>query len=154
MSMRAIAVSLFALVLLAGCGGDDDDSNGGTTGAPPATEQTDEGATDASSDESSGDEESDANESDGSIEILAARGGKPNARADTTVRTSPNATCSISFITPDGDEAEDPGLVEKTASGNGRVSWSWRLAADLTPGTGTVSVTCNDVTVEEPIEIG
>lgn len=148
MSMRAIVLSLCTLVLLVGCGGDDGDSNGDATDAPTTAVQSNgestESTTDSSTDESS---------SDGSIEIIAVRGGKPNARADATVRAAPNAVCSISFITPDGSEGEDPGLVEKTATGNGRVSWSWRLAADLTPGTGTVTFTCDGESIEAPIEI-
>ena len=145
MSKRAFVLSLCALIILVGCGGDDGGSDGDNTDTPTATVQATGGSTEPSTGTSSG---------DGSLEILSIRGGKPNARADATNRTIPNATCSISFITPDGDEGEDPGLVEKTASGNGRVSWSWRLAADLTPGTGTVTITCDDVSVESPIEIG
>lgn len=148
MSIRAIVLSLCALVLIVGCGGDDGDSNGDTTGDPPATTQADSASTE-SSEPSSG-----SDSTDGSVEILAVRGGKPNARADTTVRTAPNAECSITYTTPDGDEGEDAGLTPKTASGNGRVSWSWKISPDTSPGTGTVTVTCDDVSVEAPIVIG
>lgn len=144
MSIRAIVLSLCALVLIVGCGGDDGD----TTGDPPASTQADSAATESSEPVTG------ADSSDSSVEILAVRGGKPNARADTTVRTTPNAECSLSYTTPDGDESDEPGLGPKTASGNGRVSWSWRISPDTTPGTGTVTVTCGDESVEEPIIIG
>lgn len=147
MSIRAIILSLCALIFVVGCGGNDGDSNGDTTGDPPATTQADSASTEPSEPATG------AESSDGSVEILAVRGGRPNARADTTVRTTPNADCSLSYTTPDGDESDEPGLGPKTASGNGRVSWSWRISPDTTPGTGTVTVMCNDVTVEEPIII-
>lgn len=149
MSMRAVVVSLFALVLLVGCGGDDADSNGDAPDAPTATVQTDNESTDSSSDSSS-----EENSSNDSVEILTVRGGVPNTRADVTVRTEPNASCNLVFTTPDGAESAAQGLGDKAATGNGRVSWSWQLAADLTPGTGTVIVTCDGVSVESPIEIG
>lgn len=148
MSIRAIVLSLCALVLFVGCGGDDGESNGDTTGDPPAATQADSASTE-SSEPSSG-----ADSSDGSVEILAVRGGKPNARADITVRTTPNAECSLVYTTPDGAESDAQGLGDKAASGNGRVSWSWQISADTTPGTGTVIVTCDDVSVESPIVIG
>ena len=148
MSIRAIVLSLCALVLIAGCGGDDGDSNGDTTEDPPAATQADSASTE-SSEPSTG-----SDSTDGSVEILAVRGGKPNARADVTVRTTPNASCSLVFTTPDGTESDAQGLGEKAASGNGRVSWSWQISPDTTPGTGTVIVTCDGVSVEEPIIIG
>lgn len=148
MSMRAIVLFLCALVFMVGCGGDDGDSNGDTSGDPPATTQAD-GTSTESSQPATGPGSSDAN-----IEILAVRGGKPGSRADVTVRTAPNAECSLSYTTPDGDESDEQGLGPKTASGNGRVSWSWRISPDTTPGTGAVTVTCNGVSVEEPIIIG
>lgn len=149
MSMRVIVLSLLCvLIFVAGCGGNDGASNGDSTGDPPAATQA-SGASTEPSEPATG-----ADSSDGSVEILAVRGGKPNARADATVRTIPNAECSITYTTPDGDEGQDAGLTPKTASGNGRVSWSWRISPDTTPGTGSVTITCNDVSVEEPIVIG
>lgn len=133
---------------MVGCGGDDGDSDGETTSDSPAATQADGASTEPSAPAGGTDAE------DGSIEILAVRGGKPNARADITVRTTPNASCSLVYTTPDGAESDAQGLGEKAASGNGRVSWSWQISPDTTPGTGTVIVTCDGVSVEEPITIG
>jgi hypothetical protein len=70
-----------------------------------------------------------------------------------TVQTAPSAICAILFVTPAGAPSVAQGLGPKTADAVGRVSWSWVIEANATPGTGTVTVTCNGMSASAGIQI-
>ncbi len=81
-------------------------------------------------------------------------GGPPNSNASATVQASPGASCSIRYTTPSGTVSGAAGLESKVADGNGIASWTWKIGGNTNPGTGSVSVTCNGVTVTSSIIIG
>lgn len=87
------------------------------------------------------------------VTFVSVQGGSPGAYASVTVQTSPYASCSIRYIVPSGRESTAQGLVPKTADGSGRVSWSWKIGTNTTPGNGQVIVTCNGVTASAPITL-
>src|SRR5690606_548614 len=103
--------------------------------------------------ESSDEEDSDATGGDGAVEFQVVRGARPNSTADVVVKAAPNASCEITYTSPDGEVGEMRGLEPKTATGVGRVSWGWKIDPDTTPGEGTVSVTCDGSTAETSITI-
>ena len=77
----------------------------------------------------------------------------PGGNASVTVQTTPNASCSIEYITPAGAASLDDGLVTKRADSTGAVSWSWRIGSRSSPGIGTVRVTCDGVQASTNISI-
>src|SRR5262249_43728400 len=60
------------------------------------------------------------------------------AAASASAITSPNAHCSITYITPGGNTSTAAGLTPKNADGAGSVSWSWNISVNTAPGTGSV----------------
>jgi hypothetical protein len=80
-------------------------------------------------------------------------GGSPGGVASVSVQTSPNASCSITYVTPHGTTSVAAGLVPESADANGNVGWSWKIGTNTIPGTGTVSVMCGTVTTSVPITI-
>ncbi len=65
------------------------------------------------------------------------------SNATLVAQTSPATNCTIRYTTPAGNPSKAAGLTPKTADANGSVSWTWKIDANTTPGTGTVTVTCN-----------
>ena len=65
----------------------------------------------------------------------------PFTDATLTVSTSPGANCSIVVHYKSGP-SRAKGLVPKVASGSGRVSWTWRVGSNTTPGRWPIVVTC------------
>lgn len=156
MVSRWIALSLCVLVLFAGCGDDSDNGNGNgpdTSDSPTATTATESAPADDTPAESSSDADSEGDSGSGSIEFVTVRDVRAGSTADVIVSTSPGAECTITYVTPDGAEEEVRGLEPKTASGNGRVSWGWKIDPDTTPGDGTVTVTCNGESAETTLTI-
>ncbi len=88
------------------------------------------------------------------VTFTSVVGGPPGGTASATVQTSPNASCSITYVTPHGTVSRARGLYAKTAGTTGLVSWSWVIGTSTQPGTGTVTVTCNGVSANAPITIG
>ena len=89
-----------------------------------------------------------------SVTFLSVNGAPPGGIASVNVRTSPNASCSIHYITPRGVVSPARELIPKTADANGLVSWSWRIGDNTPLGTGAVTVTCNGQSSTTYITIG
>lgn len=73
--------------------------------------------------------------------------------ATIAIRTTPGASCSISYRTPAGTLSQASGLFQKTADSGGNASWTWTIGGSTNPGTGSVTVTCNGLSVTTPIVI-
>src|SRR6266851_5325478 len=65
----------------------------------------------------------------------------PFTDAILTVSTAPGANCSIVVYYKSGP-SRAKGLVPKVASSSGRVSWTWRVGSNTTPGRWPIVVTC------------
>ena len=65
----------------------------------------------------------------------------PFTDATLTVSTAPEANCSIVVHYKSGP-SRAKGLVPKVASSSGRVSWTWRVGSNTTPGRWPIVVTC------------
>lgn len=65
----------------------------------------------------------------------------PFTDATLTISTTPGATCSIVVRYKSGP-SRAKGLVPKVAGGSGRVSWTWRVGSNTTPGRWPIVVTC------------
>jgi hypothetical protein len=65
--------------------------------------------------------------------------------ATLTVSTAPGANCSIVVHYKSGP-SRAKGLVPKVASSSGRVSWTWRVGSNTTPGRWPIVVTCENGT--------
>src|SRR5713101_652275 len=57
----------------------------------------------------------------------------PFTDATLTIRTTPGANCLIVVHYKSGS-SKAKGLVQKVADGSGRVSWTWRVGSNTTPG--------------------
>src|SRR5260370_12624404 len=66
----------------------------------------------------------------------------PFSDATLTVSTIPGANCSIVVHYKSGP-SRAKGLVPKVASSSGRVSWTWRVGSNTTPGRWPIAVTCD-----------
>ncbi len=65
----------------------------------------------------------------------------PFTDATLTIGTAPGANCSVVVHYKSGP-SRAKGLVPKVASGSGRVSWTWRVGSNTTPGRWPIVVTC------------
>jgi hypothetical protein len=65
----------------------------------------------------------------------------PFTDATLTVSTAPGANCSIVVHYKSGP-SRAKGLVPKVASVSGRVSWTWRVGSNTTPGRWPIVVAC------------
>lgn len=88
------------------------------------------------------------------VTFVSVVGGPPNGTASVSVKTSPGASCSISYTTPAGTASKAQGLVPATANGDGIARWSWKIGSSTRPGAGTVTVSCAGVSASAPIRIG
>jgi endonuclease YncB( thermonuclease family) len=66
----------------------------------------------------------------------------PGANATLVIEAAPGAVCDPGVIYKSG-ESTAQGLQAKTAGANGRLSWTWRVGTNTTPGTWVVYVVCN-----------
>jgi len=66
----------------------------------------------------------------------------PFTDATLAVSTTPGANCSIVVHYKSGP-SRAKGLVPKVASSSGRVSWTWRVGSNTTPGRWPIVVTCD-----------
>lgn len=65
----------------------------------------------------------------------------PFTDATLTISTAPGANCSLAVYYKSG-ASRAKGLVPKMASNSGRVSWTWRVGSNTTPGRWPIVVTC------------
>ena len=65
-----------------------------------------------------------------------------NSTATVSIKTSPNARCSIEVDYKSGPSTA-AGLGDKTASSSGTASWSWKVGSNTTRGTWPIFVTCD-----------
>jgi len=65
----------------------------------------------------------------------------PFSDATLTISTSPGANCTIAVHYKSGP-SRAKGLIPKVASSSGRVSWTWRVGSNTTPGRWPIVVTC------------
>lgn len=75
------------------------------------------------------------------------------SRATATAQAWPGASCSIEYITPAGRRSTAQGLEPKVAGPDGTVTWTWNIGPGTTPGTGSVTVTCDGVTTRASIVV-
>jgi hypothetical protein len=66
----------------------------------------------------------------------------PFTDATLTISTTPGTNCSIVVHYKSGP-SRAKGLVPKVASSSGRVSWTWRVGSNTTPGQWPIVVTCD-----------
>jgi hypothetical protein len=66
----------------------------------------------------------------------------PFTDATLTISTTPGAGCSIVVHYKSGP-SRAKGLIPKVASASGRVSWTWRVGSNTTPGRWPIVVTCD-----------
>jgi hypothetical protein len=86
--------------------------------------------------------------------FLSANGAWPGGSASVSAQTTPGASCSIQYVTPDGTVSRAQGLYSKLADANGFVSWVWLIGCRTYIGSGTVTVTCNGTRITTGIQIG
>ena len=66
----------------------------------------------------------------------------PFTDATLTISTTPGANCSIVVRYKSGP-SRAKGLIPKVASSSGRLSWTWRVGSNTTPGRWPIVVTCD-----------
>ncbi len=66
----------------------------------------------------------------------------PFTDATLTISTTPGASCSIVVHYKSGP-SRAKGLVPKVGNSSGRVSWTWRVGSNTTPGRWPIVVTCD-----------
>lgn len=65
----------------------------------------------------------------------------PGSQASITVRTNPDAQCTISVVY-DKTASTDPGLASKIADEYGMITWTWMVEPSVPIGKWPVKVTC------------
>jgi micrococcal nuclease len=73
--------------------------------------------------------------------LTVARG----SNATLGVKTAQNTPCSIEVDYASGPSTA-AGLVAKTSDAAGKVSWTWKVGANTTPGDWPITVTCGGAT--------
>ncbi len=92
--------------------------------------------------------------SEAGITLTSITGVNRGSKASVTAKTAPNMGCNLDYYIPDGYRSSAEGLGQKTADGNGNVTWSWTIGTATNPGVGYIAVTCNNVTVSGTINVG
>jgi hypothetical protein len=82
------------------------------------------------------------------------KGVTPGQVANVMVQTAASTTCSLKFVGPDNTESSAEGLGSKTTDTQGRANWEWKVDPQTPTGIGTVTATCDDVSVWVPMRIG
>lgn len=75
-----------------------------------------------------------------SVQVLTSP-VKPGGNASLTIRTRPDAACSVK-VTYKDQPSTDGGLIPKTADEFGLVQWTWTVESSRPVGTWPVDVTC------------
>ncbi len=78
---------------------------------------------------------------------------KRGANAKVSIKTTPKATCFLSYRTPHGTQSVARGLGKKIANGSGVCTWKWKISPGTIPGTGYVYIAVNGVGSNYPIAI-
>src|SRR2546422_38286 len=65
----------------------------------------------------------------------------PGNAATITVSTTPGANCLIAVFYMSGP-SKAQGLFPQSADTKGRVSWTWLVGSNTTPGTWPINITC------------
>jgi hypothetical protein len=65
----------------------------------------------------------------------------PGANASITVKTTPDALCTIK-VEYDKKKSQDDGLIKKMADEYGNVSWTWTVEETAPEGKWPIEVTC------------
>lgn len=73
--------------------------------------------------------------------------------ASVTIRTAAGTLCELAYETPAGTESKSDDLKAKVAGNDGLCSWTWKIAAQTKPGTGTLTITANGATESYAIVI-
>jgi hypothetical protein len=76
------------------------------------------------------------------VVFTTVTGAAPGHLASATVQAPPNAACTLSYTTPEGNPSTARGLGPMTANGSGSATWSWLIGGNTHPGTGTLTVSC------------
>jgi hypothetical protein len=65
------------------------------------------------------------------------------------IQTAPATSCRLAYNNPNGTASQAAGLGTKTAGNDGKVSWTWTISPNTSPGTGSAYVMCgtNGLTV-------
>jgi len=87
------------------------------------------------------------------VEFVSVAGASAGGPASVIVHTSPNATCSIEYVTPTGSPSRASGLELRTADEDGQVAWFWRIGPSTRPGLGQVSVSCDGANAQEVLPV-
>jgi micrococcal nuclease len=66
----------------------------------------------------------------------------PGSNATLVIQVAAGAVCDPGVIYKSGESGAQ-GLEQKTAGGDGQLSWTWKVGPSTTPGTWTVYVNCN-----------
>lgn len=74
------------------------------------------------------------------------------AKATALVKTTPNTYCTIEVDYKSGPSSAQ-GLVPKTSSATGAVSWTWVVGTRTTPGDWPVVVTCGDASGQTYVHV-
>lgn len=75
-----------------------------------------------------------------SVQVLSSP-VKPGGNTSLTIRTRPDAACSIT-VTYKDQKSTDGGLIPKTADEFGTVQWTWTVESSRPVGKWPVDVTC------------
>jgi hypothetical protein len=70
------------------------------------------------------------------------------------VQSTPGATCTLGYRTPEGNPSSTAGLGQKTADANGVAAWSWPIDANTKTGLGNITVNCGNLGITNTIQIG
>ncbi len=89
-----------------------------------------------------------------SVSILTVNGNLPGRVASVTIQTSPLVECTIVYLDPAKQANPAKGLSPQTANQDGRITWTWLISPQTTPGKGSVTVTCGDNSETRLITIG
>ena len=73
--------------------------------------------------------------------------------ARVVIRTTPGATCLLSYKTPAGTQSTASGIGTKTADSKGNCTWKWKIGTGTKPGIGYVYIAVDGVGQNHQITI-
>ena len=62
--------------------------------------------------------------------------------ATLVVQVAPGKSCRLAYNNPNGSASPAAGLGTQTAGEDGKITWTWGISPNTSPGTGTAYVTC------------
>lgn len=87
------------------------------------------------------------------VEISRTETVKINGNASIKIQTLPNLQCKISYTTPLGNQSVAQGLGTVISDKDGYCSWTWLIGSNTEPGTGTITITVGNTTINFSIQI-